>query len=818
MKSILALVMLAMGVVTSFAQFTETTNYVVTLFEKQPPNVVAAIHRVQPRKMWTNAIHGFMARMTAAQANRVARDSRVQSIEVDVEVTTQAQTIPNNIKRIGTLSNLVANIGSQSSVNVDIAIIDTGIELTHPDLNVFQAVSFSTNNTTGNDGNGHGTHVAGIAAAKDNDIGVVGVAPGARLWAVKVLNDAGNAPLSQIISGVNYVYQNAAAIEVANMSLGGEGNTPSLRTAIQACVNAGVTFVVASGNNSIDVFGLDKVFGTADDKFPACYPEVLTVSAMCDSDGLAGGIGSTTTLPASQGPCVAYAMPDDTESCFRNYSIVNHPDNPVVSAGRKVDLIAPGVNIYSTYKGQTYATLSGTSMAAPHAAGAAALYISTNGHPANAAGVAAVRQYLVNAGSVRLEWGPAQTNPQNRLFDSFNEPLLILCPTNQIPNFVTNTAPVVTITTPTNNTTVATGTTTPFQGTAIDAESGDLSSTIDWYSSIIGYIFTGAGPQAVSTTGLGAGTHQIRAVATDAKGLVGSTTNVLIITSGGNTPPTLTIAANQYTAVYPAQFIFTGTATDPQDGTISANIVWSDSLEGSLGTGASVTNSAFRVGTHNVTATVTDSGSLSAIKVLTVTVTTTNSAPVITITDPIDGATYKTGEAVNFSAFASDLEDGTLTNIIWSSSINGILTTNTSFARSNLSTGTHSIVASVTDSKTQTTTATNSLIIAAAPAQQLAVTLSSDRTTYINKMKARLTATVTSGGNPVSGATVNFNLTTANGRTSTYTVTTGSTGIAIYNYNINSRNGGTGTYRATVTATKTNYSTASASTTFTVTQ
>src|SRR5207247_1030438 len=107
-----------------------------------------------------------------------------------------------------------ANVIRDERVNADIAILDNGIDLTHPDLNVYRAVSFSPSNTTGNDGHGHGTHVAGTAAALDNGIGVVGVAPGARLWAIKVLDDSGSGTLSAILSGIDYVTQNASQIEV----------------------------------------------------------------------------------------------------------------------------------------------------------------------------------------------------------------------------------------------------------------------------------------------------------------------------------------------------------------------------------------------------------------------------------------------------------------------------------------------------------------------------------------------------------------------------------------------------------------------------
>jgi subtilisin family serine protease len=215
----------------------------------------------------------------------------------------------------------------------------------------------------GNDDNGHGTHVAGIAAAKDNGIGVVGVAPGARLWAVKVLDRNGSGFLSGVIKGVDHVTANAGAIEVANMSLGG-GNSQALNDAIKNSVAKGVVYVVAAGNSGID----------ASNTSPANSPDVLAVSAIVDTDGKCGKLGPSTSYGG-----------DDTFASFSNY-------------GSMVDIAAPGVNILSTYKGKTYATMSGTSMASPHVAGAVALYLAHNLKPADVAGAAAVRAAIIAAG------------------------------------------------------------------------------------------------------------------------------------------------------------------------------------------------------------------------------------------------------------------------------------------------------------------------------------------------------------------------------------------------------------------------------------
>src|SRR5262249_3218141 len=143
------------------------------------------------------------------------------------------------------------------------------------------------------DGNGHGTHVSGTVGARDNGLGVVGVAPGTPLYAVRVLNNAGSGTWSSVICGVNWVTQNAGTIKVANMSLGGSGsddgncgnsNNDALHKAICGSVAAGVTYVVAAGNDGVDFSGF----------VPAAYNEVLTVTAMADFNGAHGGGAAAT--------------------------------------------------------------------------------------------------------------------------------------------------------------------------------------------------------------------------------------------------------------------------------------------------------------------------------------------------------------------------------------------------------------------------------------------------------------------------------------------------------------------------------------------
>jgi subtilisin family serine protease len=312
----------------------------------------ARSHGLAIGHVYRAALKGYSAAMSAADARALRADPRVAAVTLDRPVHLDAQTLPTGIDRIdGELSSTVSGNGS-GSVDVDVAVLDTGIDPAHPELNVAGGVNCSTGRSFA-DGNGHGTHVAGTIGALDNGIGVVGVAPGARLWAVRVLNNQGSGSFSDVICGIDWVTARAGTIEVANMSLSGPGsdsacgsNVDPLHEAICRSVAAGVAYAVAAGNQHAD----------AATRVPAAYDEVMTISALADFDGKPGGRAAPTCR----------ADVDDTFADFSDF-------------GADVDLIAPGVCILSTWKGGGYNTISGTSMATPHAAGAAALYKST--HP-----------------------------------------------------------------------------------------------------------------------------------------------------------------------------------------------------------------------------------------------------------------------------------------------------------------------------------------------------------------------------------------------------------------------------------------------------
>ncbi len=336
-------------------------RYIVTLVEDVSVDAVADEHAkrysAQLGHLYRHAMRGYAAWMSAHAAGRLAQDPRVLAVEPDRTVTIADHVavtagLPTGIDRLDAELSHTAAIGTDSALDVDVAVLDTGIAA-HPELKVAGGYNCTSRTRSAfNDGNGHGTHVAGTIAAKDDGAGVVGVAPGARLWAVKVLSDSGSGYQSDILCGVDWV-TGRKDIEVANMSLSGSGADPNdgvvgdCRTrnayhdAICRSVGAGTTYVVAAGNNAAD----------ASSRVPAAFDEVVTVSALADFNGQPGG-GAAATCRADE---------DDT---FANFS--NH--------GHDVDLIAPGVCITSTWLGGGMHTISGTSMAAPHVAGAAALY------------------------------------------------------------------------------------------------------------------------------------------------------------------------------------------------------------------------------------------------------------------------------------------------------------------------------------------------------------------------------------------------------------------------------------------------------------
>jgi subtilisin family serine protease len=299
-------------------------------------NVLAAsgITGRQPLNVYSAGVQGFAVNLDEGELALLKKNPNIKGIWPDMmfilgrpapaPTPLPAEVTPPGITRVGG--------GGTYSGTRKAWIIDTGIDLDHTDLNVdvSSGKTFVSKTTTPDDDNGHGTHCAGIVAAIDNAVGVVGVAAGAKVVPVKVLDKRGSGAMSVIIAGVDFVTANGVAGDAANMSLGGSVYEP-LDLKVVAMGAKGIFVALAAGNESDD----------ANNHTPARAngPNIFTISA-CDKN--------------------------DLWASFSNYG------NP------PIDFCAPGVSILSTYKGNALATMSGTSMAAPHACG---VLLATGGKP-----------------------------------------------------------------------------------------------------------------------------------------------------------------------------------------------------------------------------------------------------------------------------------------------------------------------------------------------------------------------------------------------------------------------------------------------------
>lgn len=309
------------------------SRYIVVLEEDANPDEAARehaqIHGARIGFVYRHALKGYSAVIPDARVAAVRADDRVAYVEPDGVVTATAQTLPWGIDKVDAdRSSTVAGNGSGAVPNVNVYVIDTGVDTAHRDLNVVGHVNFAGG--PNKDCHGHGTHVAGTAAAKDNTNDVVGVVPGAPVTGVKVLGCGGSGTWAGVIKGVDWVTANAVKPAIANMSLGG-GASQAVDDAVGRSAAGGVFYSVAAGNDGAD----------------AC-----TFSPARAGAGTDNGIMTVAATDAS-----------DKETSWSNF-------------GSCVDIWAPGASILSTKKAGGTTTMSGTSMAAPHGGGAGALYLS----------------------------------------------------------------------------------------------------------------------------------------------------------------------------------------------------------------------------------------------------------------------------------------------------------------------------------------------------------------------------------------------------------------------------------------------------------
>ena len=539
------------------------------------PAVAASLARQaggQVGFVYEDALQGFSLTAPAAAAQGLARNPNVAYVEADRVWSIDAQEMPTGIER--TFADTNANLGIDGTddhrVDVDVAVIDTGIDLQHPDLNVADGVTctgkwfFSASCVAGGDDDHyHGTHVAGTIGALDNGEGVVGMAPGARLHAVKVLNSRGSGYTSWIVAGIDWVAANAGTIEVANMSLGGAGFSQAEYDAIQGAVDAGVAFAVAAGNEDDD----------ANNSSPGGFDNVLSVSALADFNGLPGG-GATPTCRTDQ---------DDTLADFSNW-------------GPEVDIAAPGVCILSTYpleKG-AYGTISGTSMASPHAAGALALLASSN-NPSDATAVYALYEQIGDTGN--FDWtddsGDGTKEPLLDVSTSVFEPVLVA---GSGGGGGENQPPTASFTESCN------GLQCTFTSTSADAD-----GTIQTYA----WAFGDGGKSAEadpSHTYTTEGTYTVTLIVTDDDEATDQTSHSVTVSSGTTEPVTLTGSSKATGKTWTATVTLAGPVGSSTSG------AWSDGSLGGCAIPDGSTSCSFSLRKLEVTeVTYTDSGGLGSV-------------------------------------------------------------------------------------------------------------------------------------------------------------------------------------------------------------
>ncbi|MFE1242949.1 S8 family serine peptidase [Fictibacillus sp. NPDC058756] len=274
------------------------------------------------------SIHALSVSMTDASAHELALYPSIKFIEQDKQVAMEEQIVDSNIYKLNYPKP--EELGQESYYTgngIKVGILDTGIDTGHEDLKVSGGISFVPDTISYNDDNGHGTHVAGIIAAQDNQVGFKGMAPNVQLYSIKVLDDDGLGQYSQIIDGIEWATQQG--LDMVNLSLAGKESSYALKLAVDEAYKKGLYIIAASGNHTNNTFSEDQSV-----YYPAKYESVIAVGAV------------------------------------DNYN--KHPK--FSGSGPELEIVAPGVDIYSSFMNNTYETHTGTSMATPYVTAIYALY------------------------------------------------------------------------------------------------------------------------------------------------------------------------------------------------------------------------------------------------------------------------------------------------------------------------------------------------------------------------------------------------------------------------------------------------------------
>ena len=556
---------------------------------KQDITVSALNAGVKPVRVYSSVVHGYSATLTEGQYQLLMNDPAVDYIEPDRPVHMIAQTVPWGINAVNAP---VAHARGTKGSGVKVGIIDTGIDHGHPDLaaNYVSGIDFVNNDNDPLDDNGHGSHVSGTVAAIDNTIGVIGVAPSASLYGIKVLDAAGSGTFSNVVAGIDWAAANG--MNVVNMSLGASIGTAALQTACDNAFAAGVVICAAAGNDFGGPVG-----------YPAKYSSAIAVSAVDQNNNLA------------------------------NFS----------NQGPEVEVTAPGVGVFSTYKNGQYATLDGTSMATPHAAGVCALIWSTGQFTT----ATAVRNQLT---STATDIGAAgRDNKFGFGLINADAATNVGPPPNQAPTANAN------------------GPYSGQTGSAIafsSAGSSDADGTIAGYSWDFGDGSAASSLANPSHSYALAGTYTATLTVTDDQGATGSNSATVTITDPP--PPNQAPTANAngpYTGTEGSAVAFSSVGSSDIDGTI-VGYSWSFG-DGATSAAANPSHTYALAGTYTVSLTVTDNQGATGSNGTTATISAAppgNQAPTANANGPYAG---ETGVAVAFSSAGSVDPDGTIAGYSW---------------------------------------------------------------------------------------------------------------------------------------------------------